>query len=177
MVVLAYLAYRYWRSTATYARRVREAHAERALESYRVTTEQAAARPEEPPTDPEAESAPETEGVEPPFDPAADVADEEPNPDAAESNQELRLIDELETRLASVETNKDRPVSDLLKELDAEIAALPSNVELIDLPTLERRRVANRRQALLNQRAALLQSRTSGAHRRKRRQRNNQENG
>ncbi len=38
MVVIAFVAYRYWRSTATYARQVRESHARQRLESYRTSS-------------------------------------------------------------------------------------------------------------------------------------------
>jgi hypothetical protein len=216
MVVLAFLGYRYWRSTATFARRVRESHAERALESYRVSTDRTAAlRRDEAPSDtgPEPEpaeptpvpvdSVPDPEVVDPSSSPPEldgdgasgdDILDSSPEElddhtaDPTGHRQagegvvgepvslaggtdnepppELRLIDELEPHHPRAAPDSDRPVSELLGELDAEIAALPSSVEMMDLPTIERRRIADRRQELMNQRAQLL-TRRRGSHRKR----------
>jgi hypothetical protein len=223
MVVLAYLAYRYWRATAAYARRARESHAQRALESYQAVPREAPEPSSETPaidpssgvSDPDHESdadsteeqtngagpvagfeeaADELPPDEPDVEPAADDIPHEP-PETTEDDTtehadlhqagdevkaetaqereildpELRLIDELEPRPAATDPESGRELTERLKELDEEIAALPSGVELIDLPILERRRVADRRRELMDDRAHLLAQRKRGTHRRGRR--------
>jgi len=234
MVALAYVAYRYWRSTATFARQVRESHAQRALESYRVAAEETPIdvqsedqldlemSPDEPEVaagsadetderepridsvdvdEPAAEQTPDEAGTggerttqpaeQPPAagdqhvrdddhvldDTADDIAEAGSEVDHESLAPELRLIEELEPRTAAVPTDLDRAINERLRELDEEIAGLPSGVELIDLPILERRRVADRRQELMNDRASLLEQRKRGAHRRRRRGRRNPRNG
>jgi len=217
MVVLAYLAYRYWRATAAFARRARESHAQRALESYQIAplaTPETPARETAPDAGPQAspkgveaagedETGSATADQEPdePDSAEQDPVDQEPaGPDSVEQDSveeepvdpglvggddhaagapaevevldpELRLIEELEPRPASIVVTSGREITEMLKQLDEEIAALPSGVELIDLPILERRRVADRRQELMNDRAHLLAQRKRGAHRRSRRPR------
>jgi len=80
---------------------------------------------------------------------------------------EYRLIEELEPRGSSPPADPGSIVA-LLKELDEQLAALPSGIELIDLPILERRRVADRREELLSDQARLLAQKKRGAHRRRR---------
>jgi hypothetical protein len=85
---------------------------------------------------------------------------------------EYRLIEELEPRdTSSRAITETGSIAALLKELDEKLAALPSGIELINLPILERRRIADRREELLNDRELLLEQRKRGAHRRRRRPR------
>jgi hypothetical protein len=56
----------------------------------------------------------------------------------------------------------------MLKDLNEQLAALPSGIELLDLPIVERRKVADRREDLLSDRARLLEQKKRGAHRRSR---------
>ncbi len=85
---------------------------------------------------------------------------------------EYRLIEELEPRKSPARTIEAAgSFATLLKELDEQLAALPSGIELIDLPILERRRIADRRQELLSDRERLLEQKKRGAHRRRKRSR------
>jgi len=247
MVVLAVLAYRYWRSTATYARRVRESQARQVREPLVVSapiqparvesvanTGEAAedpardhalvesrnhegsaapiaepshlaeentaaqgagppqAEPAEEPTDPLTETASQPvdvgrsepgEGQIPvtydlartPLEPAAPPYPAEPveTPEEVLPREGFRLIAELDPRpVSSRFTEPTGSIAALLKELDQQLVALPSGLELIDLPLLERRRVADRRRELLQDRARLLELRKQGAHRRRGRPRN-----
>ncbi len=284
MIVLAYVAYRYWHATATYARRMRELHAHQAMGPLMGTAPMAAAgsatdveAPEDDtagpaPADasPEAvetagESEPEVaekrapapgdevdapapqptsgtvkiepepveeelhdestgdheadqpvedaggaipetfsdpgsaeieptpapgdeSGREAPGSPGDDATDEQPaenesetGPGSIEPNNgeastdlkpEYRLIEELEPRKRSSRTVEAAgSFAKLLKELDEQLDALPSGIGLIDLPILERRRVAQRREELLSDRARLLEQKKRGAHRRRKRSR------
>jgi hypothetical protein len=253
MVVLAILAYRYWHSTATYARRMREAYAhqrmrplvvsapthlapvdsellsdetaedpvpvgptsattgrtaaespeepiesspeaddatepfiEAAEESVAETTSAASleaepvppndsetslTEPAEDSTAPDAQTSADGSGDEPAEPAAASVqAESEETPDEAFLRAEYRLIEELEPRDGSSRSVEAAgSVAALLKELDEKLAALPTGIELFDLPVLERRRIADRRDELLNDRARLLEQKKRGAHRRRRR--------
>ena len=81
---------------------------------------------------------------------------------------EHRLIEELEPRTtSSLAITDTASVAALLKEIDEELAALPSGVELIDLPILERRRIADRRERLLSDRELLLEQKGRRAQRRR----------
>lgn len=84
---------------------------------------------------------------------------------------EYRLIEELEPRNRSLDPPPAGSFTQLLKELDEQLAALPSGIELIDLPILERRRIADRREELLSDRELLLEEKKRGAHRRRKRSR------
>ncbi len=145
MVVLAFLAYRYWRSTAAYAHRVRESHARQIRDSYRAT-----AASEEVIPDPEADLP-------------------EARTDQAVPSPAFRLIEDLEPRQTTARASSLGPVAELLKELDEELAALPKGIELMNLPLLERRRVADRREQLTKDRSRLLDQPQKGNHRRSRR--------
>jgi hypothetical protein len=104
----------------------------------------------------------------------AEGPEETPVPSSSEEEDLLqepayRLIDELEPRAPSsrvVEVSGS--VAALLKELDEKLEALPSGIELIDMPVLERRRIADRREELLSDRQLLLEQKRRGAHRRRR---------
>lgn len=185
MVVLAFLAYRYWRSTAAYAHRVRETHARQVRDSYRATALSAKVTPELEADLPEARADPAEHESEQPeaadgtielsreadqpeptglqnIDPEEDV-----DPDPQAHNPAFRLIEDLEPRKTTVSPNP-KSVPELLKDLDEELAALPSGIALINLPLLERRRVADRREELTEYRARLLEQRKRGNHRRSR---------
>jgi len=195
MVVLAFLAYRYWRSTAAYAHRVRESHARQVRDSYRATTgqpplasspseealpgseadlpeagEDPAERESEQPeaADETIELSGEADESEPTGLRNIDTEEEDVDPDQTIPNPAFRLIEDLEPRKATVRATNQKSVSDLLKELDEELAALPSGIQLMNLPLLERRRVADRREELTNDRARLLEQRKKGNHRRSR---------
>ncbi|MGZ5383255.1 MAG: hypothetical protein ACXWH0_04600 [Acidimicrobiia bacterium] len=90
-------------------------------------------------------------------------------PEEIPMKPEYRLIEELEPRETSSRAiNETGSIAALLKELDEKLAALPSGIELINLPILERRRIADRREELLSDRELLLDQRKRGAHRRRR---------
>ena len=177
MVVLAFLAYRYWRSTAAYAHRVRESHARQIRDSYRATaaSEEVIPDPEtdlsearEDPAEHESEQQeaadePEPTGLQNPG------TEEDLDPDQAVPNPAFRLIEDLEPRQTTVRASSLKPVAELLKELDEELAALPKGIELMNLPLLERRRVADRREQLTKDRSRLLDQPQKGNHRRSRR--------
>ncbi len=267
MVVLAFLAYRYWHSTATYALRIRESRAHQvmspptgsALPGADSKAADVAAEEDDlmdpPPVDllPEADDIASNEGAEEAHDPPPlaaghgeelpeepiagvheiepapvedeprqesvdDVAEDEddgsfaepgPQPDEADEGAgepeagvtderiaddsaemstgsiewnnggappdlktEHRLIEELEPRRSSARTVEAvGSLATLLKELDEQLAALPGGIELIDLPILERRRIADRREELLRDRERLLEQKKRGAHRRRKRSR------
>jgi hypothetical protein len=81
---------------------------------------------------------------------------------------EHRLIEELEPRTTShIAITDTGSVAALLKGIEEELAALPSGIELIDLPILERRRIAGRREELLSDRELLLEQKGRGAQRRR----------
>ncbi|MGZ8754477.1 MAG: hypothetical protein ACXW15_04750 [Acidimicrobiia bacterium] len=90
-------------------------------------------------------------------------------PEEIPMKPEYRLIEELEPRETSSRAiNETGSIAALLKELDEKLAALPSGIELINLPILERRRIADRREELLSDRELLLEQRKRGTHRRRR---------
>jgi hypothetical protein len=82
----------------------------------------------------------------------------------------IRLIEDLEPRRVSTPM-ANGSLSQLLKDLDEQLEALPIGIELMELPLIERRRVADRREDLIRDRARLLEERKGGAHRRRRRRR------
>jgi hypothetical protein len=136
-VVVAVMAYRYWRSTAPYALRVRESHARRMRESRLAAS--------------------------------ASEADESVVSDRALLGPVFRLIEDLES--SSSPSHPPEPpgsVAGMLNDLNEQLAALPSGIELMDLPIVERRKVADRREKLLSDRARLLRQKKRGAHRRSR---------
>ena len=93
-------------------------------------------------------------------------------PTPVEANQQAgyRLIEELEPPAdPSPLPEATGSIGELLKELDEQLAGLPSGIELIDLPILERRQVARRREDLLSDRTRLLEQKKRGAHRRRKR--------
>jgi len=129
-----------------------------------------------------ADDSAEHPGGEPPTVTTKDVAaedtggsEEEPLPSRAEDGEPLqdpayRLIEDLEPKGSAAQLDElQGPVGALLKELDEQLAALPSGIALIDLPIVERRRIADRREELLSDRELLLEEKKRGAHRRGRR--------
>jgi hypothetical protein len=190
-VVVAVMAYRYWRSTAPYALRVRESHAREMRESRpaaavatRASDESAVsaeivatARELEPELRNPAEESPEIEtndaaATEPPEEPnTAERPDVESSdtPDTMLFKPAYRLIEDLESPSSpSRPTEPPGSVAAILKDLNEQLAALPSGIELLDLPIVERRKVADRREDLLSDRARLLEQKKRGAHRRSR---------
>ena len=236
MVVLALAAYRYWKSTASYALRMRESHARRlqqkADSSDPTPPDQAGdgspeddvldqddpVAAEEPGTTPDPGVPAGTPVEEPPADGVAAAADmspsagsigrvpdrvenPEPAPDEAEppgteknaetthgsadddpgtSAENPGDLPEVEDPQFDEHGRNDAPeqigrvetsTAALVRELDEQMAALPSGIELIDLPILERRRIADRREELLSDRRRLLEHSPRGTHRRRRRSR------
>jgi hypothetical protein len=104
-------------------------------------------------------------------------SEEEPLPFGAEDEEPpqapaYRLIEDLEPKGSAPQLDElQGPIAALLKELDEQLAALPSGIALIDLPIVERRRIADRREELLSDRELLLEEKKRGAHRRGRRSR------
>ena len=110
------------------------------------------------------------EPVEVPDEPEAVESDHTDGEPADTLEQPYRLIEDLEPRGVSTPI-ANGSLSQLLKELDEQLEALPIGIELMNLPLLERRRVADRREDLMRDRAFLLEQRKAGAHRRRRRRR------
>ena len=243
MVVLAFVAYRYWNATAGYALRMRESHA-RKLEPPAEASAPTAPEPVEAASfeddDPEIDDSvaaeqeasvphsgarggtaveePSTDGVAlagrmgVSAGPLGDVVDpaetteasrtgsaEPPGTETTNGTQETASEDhveqpgeesggpkEAEDPLVAAKEAEDPPddglkpndsgqiggmtdsIAAVIKDLDEQLAALPSGIELIDLPILERRRIADRRDELLNDRERLLEKRKRGAHRHRR---------
>jgi TATA-binding protein-associated factor Taf7 len=178
MVVLAFVAYRYWNSTASYALRMRESHARRpelpadasadpvegasvedvdAEDADSATAEQEEQEEAVPNGTPETASehhAQQPEGESDGPEEAEDPPGDELKPD--DSGQIGQATDS---------------IAALIRTLDEQLAALPSGIELIDLPILERRRIADRRDELLSDRERVLAQKKRGAHRYRRRSR------
>lgn len=190
-VVVAVMAYRYWRSTAPYALRVRESHAREIRESRlaaavatRASDESVvsaeivgATRELEPELRNPAEESPEIETNDaavsgPPEEPNTSerlVAESSDTPDTVLFEPAYRLIEDFDLPSSpSSPTGPPGSVAAMLKDLNEQLAALPSGIELLDLPIVERRKVADRREDLLSDRARLLEQKKRGAHRRSR---------
>ena len=198
MVVLAMAAYRYWKSTASYALRMRESHARRLQQKADSSAPTPNDRAGDGPPEDDVNDQDDAVAVEEPGTASNQVETSEPAPD----QEEVASIDENtenshsstdDDPSTSVENPGELPEVDdpqldehlrndspepigrvgtstaaLIRELDEQLAALPSGIELIDLPILERRRIADRREDLLSDRRRLLENSLRGSHRRRR---------
>jgi hypothetical protein len=184
MVVLALAAYRYWNSTASHALRMKGSHArslkQRADSSAPTPSDQAGdGSPKVDVRDQDdavVVEEPAQDQAEPPdIDENSEISHGSADRDPGTSVENPGELPDVEDPQLDEHGRNDSPepigrvgtsTAALLRELDEQLAALPSGIELIDLPILERRRIADRREDLLSDRRRLLENSPRGSHRR-----------
>ena len=201
MVVLALAAYRYWNSTASDALRMREKHApslkQQADSSVPTPSDDSGdGSPEDDVHDQDDAIAAEETGTTSNQVENSELAPDKAEPGGIDEKSENSYGAVNDDPGTSVENPGELPevedpqldehgrngspeqiglvgssIAALVRDLDEQLAALPSGIELIDLPILERRRIADRREELLSDRRRLLEHSPQGSHRLRRRRR------